>query len=235
MTQGEREITAETAREIGFAIGKVPLKIEPGKADAEQVFMVYAGASGDIVRTAKACGIKPQEVATMADEGNWLPRISELLDLKKLDKYDDVGRALSRASNFVQANRWRIFLERVVRRFEEIPDEELIPFFQTFKVTKDGTPVMTGFSMRVLADISSALEKCHWLLYQSLLDAPADRTARKAAEKPDITGGESDIHARIARTLVGMGMKTVEQHGEVAHDAILPPVILKPTVDTRVS
>jgi hypothetical protein len=152
-------------------------------------------------------------------------RIQELLDLKKIDKFDDVGRAISRVTNFVQANRWRLVLERMIRKFEEIPDADLLDAFKTFKVTKDGDAVMTSFSVRVLADISSALEKCHWLTYQSLSDTASDRTARKAKEKElEEPGGEADMHARIARTMAGVGMKTVDEHAVAAQDAVLPLV-----------
>jgi hypothetical protein len=112
----------------------------------------------------------------------------------------------------------------VVRRFEEIPDENLLDAFRTFRITKAGTEVMTGFSLRVLADISTALEKCHWLLYQSLMDSPAERVARRAVEKPEEPGGETDIHARIARTLAAAGMRTPEDHAQDAVTAIAPAV-----------
>lgn len=222
-------VTKRAAADMLDAITNAPMVIEPGRADAEQIFLLYAGSCGDVAKTARACNVSMQEVIKLAEEGGWLARIHELIDLKKLDKFDDVGRALSRATNFIQANRWRLFLERAVRKFEEIPDEELLEAFKTYKVDKNGDARMTGFSLRVLADLSSALEKCHWLLYQSLLDTPSDRAARKTVEKAGDPAGESDIHARIARMMTGAGMKTVDQHVEAANDAVLPPVPPKPT------
>jgi hypothetical protein len=231
VTARQKEHAAECSSSIAQIIANAPVTLDPkSNVTPDQIFPTYAGCSGDIFKTARACGITPQEVATLADEGGWLARISELIDLKKLDKFDDVGRALSRATNFVQANRWRIFIERMIREFEKIPDNELIDTFKTFKVDRMGESKCVGFSMRVLADISTALEKCHWLLYQSLSDTPPERATRKAVETAADEGGEVDMHARIARAMAGVGMKTLPEHGQDAQDAIvLTPVERPPT------
>lgn len=202
-------------------IVNAPLKVEETPLEVEQVFMTYAGCCGDVQKTAKACGISMQRVIEYAETGNWLERIRELIDLKEIGKFDDVSRAISRATNFVQANRFRMYIERVVRKLSEVSDDELLDEFTTKRVTKDGQVVVTGLSLRMLADIGSAMEKVHWMTYMALCDGTPERAARKAEEKPDDVGGDSDMHAKIARTLAAMKLKTIDQQVEEANATVV--------------
>lgn len=194
------------------------VEIGPGKADAEQVFLLFAAFGGDVFRCAHACGQPPEVVTCMAEEGKWMERIRALIQLKKGEKGPDVERGISRAINFVQANRYRLILERVIRSLDKLPDAELMDQFVSRKVARDGTPVVTGVSFRLLADLATALEKVHWMSYQALLDAPNDRTGRREKVKDEDTTGD-DIHARIARTLAGMTDHSPTKQAEAAQAA----------------
>lgn len=192
--------------------------------DPDQVFSIYVTSFGDVFKTGKACGLSAQRVTEMAEAGGWLARIRDVIDLRKLDQSDDVARAMNRASNFIQASRMRLFVERITRQLSEVPDDKLLDAFLIKKVTKEGAEIVTGISFRILADLAACLEKTHWMLYQSLEDGVPERQARRKEAKDASPAETDDVHAKIARAMAGMS----EQPAQVAtrdHEIISTPTI----------
>jgi hypothetical protein len=182
---------------------KAPTNVVPGKADAEQIFLMFAAFGGDIFRTAHACGVSPEEVTVKAEEGKWMERIRALIELKKGEKGVDVERGVNRAWNFVQVNRYRFIVDQLVRGMEEKSFDELIEMCRTYTRGKDNAQVPCSLSFKIFADLANAMEKVHWMTYQATLDLPQDRAHRRELGTGD-GAAEEDTHAKIAKALTGM-------------------------------
>jgi len=164
--------------------------------DRENAFMLYAAFTGDLERTAAALGVRPMDVLRVAQEEEWNEKLKPILDLKKSSKPGDIERAINRALNFVQAHRLRMVIERVIRRLTGMSAEELESYLFTSS-TKAGGEI-AKLSTRALADLASAVEKCHAMTYQALNDSMPERARRN-----DGNGGieAGDMHAKIAEAM----------------------------------
>lgn len=166
----------------------------------EQAFILYASFSGDIEKTAYALGADPGDVIKTAEAGKWQERLSAIFKLKKINRPGDVERAINRATNFAQASRMRLFLEKLVHKFYTMSDEDVERFcFSAVKTTdKDGNvTVEHKLNTRPFADFASALEKVQVLTYLALTDTTTERGKRKMDEDDGKTSAE-EIHSAIA-------------------------------------
>lgn len=170
--------------------------IESTKLDRENAFMLYATFCGDVVRTAAALNIAPSAVIRIAEEDNWNAKLAPIIELQKSATPGDIERAVNRALNFVQAHKMRLFLQRVVARVTGMTDSEVEEYVMAGH-GKDGF-VFKQLSTRALADLASALEKCHALTYMALSDTAAERVKR--GEKPG-TASANDMHTQIAEAM----------------------------------
>ncbi len=169
--------------------------------DRENAFLLYATFTGDIERTAHALGVRPMDVLKVADDERWNEKLRGIIELKKSERPGDLERAINRALNFVQAHKFRLFVERVVQRLTSMTADE----FSTYLLEtqgKDGTTI-PKLSTRALADLASALEKAHAMTYLALNDTVQDRTRRKEQSTDDNSGGE--MHAKIAAAMAAAG------------------------------
>jgi hypothetical protein len=187
------------------------------RVDEGQVFMLFGSFCGDIFKTATAAGITPTLVTELAERGNWMERLRGLIDLKQSAKPGDVERMFSRATNFVQVNRMRIAIDRVLRKLDFMSDDDLIDFITLKTFGPGGELKSSTVSLKMLADFATAMEKVHWMTYQALLDAPTDRQARREKVKEDPI--EEDIHARIAKALTQTPALDPAKVAEAAADA----------------
>jgi hypothetical protein len=164
--------------------------------DRENAFLLYAAFTGDLERTAAALGVRPKDVLLVATEENWNEKLKGILDLNKSGKPGDIERAINRALNFVQAHRLRMIIERVIKRLTNMTPEELEEYL--FTSTNKAGDEISKLSTRALADLASALEKCHSLSYQALNDSMQER-----AKRNDGDGGVSvgDMSVRIAEAM----------------------------------
>lgn len=202
LTREQREALEGTELLVRRTPGMEPPEIDPTRVDEAYLFMLFASFGGDIFKTAAACGIKPNDVTVAAERGNWLERIRGLIELKQLDKTGEIERQLTRAINFVQVSVYRMCIDRAIRRFERMSDEAFFSELSPKTYYADGQLKSSGFNAKPLADIATAMEKVHWMSYQSMLDAPQDRAGRREKVKDD-GPGEEDIHAKIAKALAG--------------------------------
>lgn len=165
--------------------------------DRSNAFMLYAAFTGDLERTAAALGVRAIDVLRIADEDAWNEKLKGILELKKSSKPGDIERAINRGLNFVQAHRFRMFVERVVVKLTGLSAEELDKYL-FYAPDKKGV-IYPKLSTRALADLASAVEKAHALTYLALSDTSADRAKRNEGAEGTIAAGE--MHVKIAEAM----------------------------------
>jgi hypothetical protein len=162
--------------------------------DRENAFLLFATFCGDIERTAGALNISGAAVLKMAEDDGWLRKLSGIIELRKSNKPGDVERAINRALNFVQAHRFRLFVERVIKKITGFTDEQLEQYLMTGNA---GPVVIKKLSTRALADLASAMEKAQAMSYLALNDTAQERIKRNETDNGDTAGGE--LHLQIQR------------------------------------
>lgn len=174
--------------------------------DRAQVFLLYAAFTGDIVRTAHACGARPVDVLRVADEEKWAEKLAPILELSKSQRPGDVERGINRALNFSQTHRLRLFLEKILSQVCNMSAEELREYVFLDKPDKNGNSIK-GLSTRALADLATAIEKCHSMSYLALNDTATDRGRRKEqSTNEDTNAGE--LHCRIAAAMSAISVSS---------------------------
>lgn len=164
--------------------------------DRGQAFLIYATFTGDIERTAVALNVSPVAVLRVADEENWAEKLKPILELKKSNKPGDMERAINRALNFVQAHKFRMFLERIILRITDMPADEFEKYLLSDAyVNSRGNVVDSKFNTRALADLASAMEKCHAMTYSALNDTAPERARRKTDTDSQ---NAADFHVKLA-------------------------------------
>lgn len=168
--------------------------------DREQAFQLFAIFAGNVEQTAAALNVRPEVILKAADELGWLEKLAPIIALRKSSRPGDLERALSRAINFVQAHRLRMFIERVINRLAAMGEEEFEDYIFQGSETKTGETVRK-LTTRALADLSSACEKCHAMTYLALDDTAKSRDSRKEND-----GGEAggELHAAIAKSMAAL-------------------------------
>jgi hypothetical protein len=172
------------------------------RIDADQIFLLYATFCGDIQKTAHASGATVKEVAALVARNDWDERIRGLIEIKKTDKAGEIERGISRAMNFVQAHRCRMYIEAILRDLTQRDLKEVLNLFIKDRVSKEGAVTGSELSFKPISDLTAAMEKVHWMTYQALCDSAAERVKRKEKVDDDVT--ETDIHARISKALSSM-------------------------------
>lgn len=180
----------------------LPIEARLEELNEENIFMLYAAFCGDVERTAHAANLKPTDIIDLATKHGWNEKLRGIIELKNSGKPGDVERAINRALNFVQAHQYRMFLQRIVKRICGYSQDALDDLIISEKFSKEGLPVSRQLSTRALADLASALEKCHALTYLALNDSTTERRARE--DKPDENVSGSELHAQIARAMSDM-------------------------------
>jgi hypothetical protein len=166
--------------------------------DRENAFQLYAVFCGDAERTAHALNVTAADVQRVATAEGWTERLSSIIALKKSGRPGDVERALSRALNFVQAHRMRLFLNRVIQKLCAMSDGELEKYCLAVEEAADGT-ITRRITARPFADLTAALEKCQMLTYYALADTASERVKRNETTDDGASAGE--IHAAIAEAM----------------------------------
>jgi hypothetical protein len=186
--------------------------------DKENAFLLYATFCGDAERTAHALDVSPETIKAMAEGSGWDKKLRPIIELKQSSKPGDIERGVNRALNFVQAHRYRLFLERVLRQLTGLSGSDLEAFLFPQEKTKgkaglDDT-VTQKFTTRALADLASAVEKCHLLTYLALNDTATERKERK--DDTDDSVAAAELHVRLARAMSEAGGASKSIKGIVA-------------------
>lgn len=155
----------------------------------EAIFRLYAMFVGDIERTAIACNKPVDEIADMAQAGAWQKRIAVLIKLQKSGIPGDTERGVNRAINFIQADRLRELIERIVRILTNMSEDDMLDNLLSVTVDKGGNAT-SKILTRPFADLATALEKCHAMTYQALSDTATDRKDRRETEDTNASAGE---------------------------------------------
>lgn len=201
--------------------------------DRENAFLLYASFCGDVVKTAAALNIDAVLLLKTIDAEHWAEKLAPILNLTKSSKPGDVERGISRAINFCQAHKMRLFIERVIREISGWDTETLRENLLPESVTKSGL-ASRKISTRWLADFMVCMDKCHHLVYASLNDSMSERVRRGDSDSP---GPAIDIHSAIARAMSCVGeSKTpramlLDSQLEVAADLAKQAAIPKPRPD----
>lgn len=171
--------------------------------DRENAFLLYAQYAGDVLRTAEALKADPVTILRVADEEDWAARLEPIIKLRKSTSPAEVERGLNRITNFIQAYKMRMVIERQLSRLFSMSDDELMAWCMSEVVTthKDGsTTTEKKLHTRPFADLASAMEKVHELTYLALNDTTPERNQR--AKKDEVQGPSAlDVHAEIAKAM----------------------------------
>lgn len=173
--------------------------------DLENVFMLYANFCGDVERTAHAAGLEASVIIDLAQQNGWNEKLRSIIELKKSGKPGDIERAINRALNLVQVHRYRMFLERVVKRICSMDAEEMDELLISHHCIEEGVTARK-LSTRPLADLAAALEKCHAMTYLALGDTATERKGRDEAQDSSVSGGE--LHASIAKAMGNLSVQS---------------------------
>lgn len=176
-----------------------PFQADDVVIDRENAFLLYAAFTGDVERTAHALNVSAVQVMRMAEVCGWNDKLRGILELKRSGKPGDVERAINRALNFVQAHKLRMLLERILQRITGMTHTEIDEYLFSGKITQAGS-IEKKLSTRALADLASALEKCHAMSYLALTDTAQDRAKRNEAASGD-GGSATEMHLRMAEAM----------------------------------
>jgi len=208
---GKQE-TDEEAKRAAVSLGEFVDRVgqrAPAELNLDHLFLLYATYCGDIKRTANTAGVSEDFVAEKAASLGWTNRIQSLIDLRKADKSVEVQRVVCRTTNFIQAFTLQCIIDDIIHEIQTMERGELIKMLFVEKLNRngEGTGQFT-LSLKAFADLATALEKVHWLIYQANSDTVQERTKRKA-EKEEIP--TVDIHARLSQAFASMRKITPEQ------------------------
>lgn len=171
---------------------------ESTEEQQERIYQLYALFACDAERTAVAAKIPVEVVEKMAQDGRWDAQFKTLIKLRTSGRPGDLERATNRAINFVQAHNYRRFLERVMRKFALLTENDLSDFCFEIRIDVKGNEIRK-LNMRPLADLATAIEKCHAMTYAALTDTASDRAKR--AENHEEDKQTQDAHVQIAGAL----------------------------------
>ncbi len=171
--------------------------------DRENAFQLYATFCGDVERTAHALGVTPVDVLRIADEGQWAERLRSIFVLKKSTKPGDLERGLNRAMNFVQAQRMRLFIGRLLKRFSTMDETEMDNWlFTTIERREKATGdvlVERKINTKSISDLAAAMEKCHQMSYAALNDTASERVSR--GDEAERETSATDVHTALAEAM----------------------------------
>jgi hypothetical protein len=164
-----------------------------------RAFLTYCACSGDPVKTSIAHGVTVAAIEECAEVYEWDKRLASVLSLARSDRPGDMERAVNRAINFVQAQQLRTVIDRCVEYLFGMKTEDVVEGSTPTKGLSAGRMQWRG-----MADLATALEKCHAMTYAALGDTMGERARMpmlptgKAGDKP------SEIFASMAEQALNM-------------------------------
>jgi hypothetical protein len=204
MTTRVEKAQAQAEKELRRLAPDLPSGAPDDRFDRENAFQLYATFCGDVERTAHALGIQPVDVCRVADEGAWSERLRAIFALKKSTKPGDLERGLNRAMNFVQAQRMRLFIGRLLKKFSMMDETELDNWlFSTVERHEKGengaTIIERKINTKSISDLAAAMEKCHQMSYAALNDTASERVNRGDEQERETSATE--LHQQLAQAM----------------------------------
>lgn len=184
-------------------------RLNKSSVDVSQIFLTYCALVGDSEKVAAALDLDPDFVRKLAHDEGWQTKIERICLLSKAGRPGDFERAQNRALSFVQAHQVRELIGRVVAKFRDMTEEEVLEAIST--VAKDGS---RHVSARFFADLTASLEKAHALAYQALGDTAGERKDRTSDESDEINA--SALHSAVIAALNNPKINSLEVVAEVA-------------------
>jgi hypothetical protein len=205
--------------------------------DRENAFLLYATFCGDVVKTAHALNVSPVAVLRVVEDEGWTEKLKGIIELKNSGKPGDLERGINRAICYVQCHRMRLVVERAIRVFTDLSEQEFRDQLTTTGAykNKEGAPVLVRTSTRSIADLASAMEKCHSMLYAALGDSGQERVRRKEIDGSSVA--VCDMHAKIAEAMAKVGAskspRSLLFDAQIAHGQELTAKVAKDTVEAE--
>lgn len=165
--------------------------------DVVACFLTYVTFCGDIEKTAAARNLDPAFVAKLSQDENWPARIKTICRMTAEGRPGDFERAQNRALCFVQGHQVATLLDRLIHELSEKTDADLVEVLTPRN--KDGSP--GPISAKVFADLTAAMEKCHFLKYIALGDSVKEREQR--AEEDGASVSANALHSAVINALNG--------------------------------
>lgn len=151
-----------------------------GTPDPVQVFLTYMNFSGDVAQTAVVLQVDPSVVSALAAAGNWAGKIKELVKLGDGKDPRELKLSINRAVNYVQADRLRRLIDRVLTTVSAKHDDEILELLTTTG------PKGASFSTRPLTDLVKAAAEAQLMTRLALGDVGAGELAEEAKGGSDI-------------------------------------------------
>ena len=148
--------------------------------DPVQVFLTYMQFAGNVEQTAAVLDLDTSSVKALEVAGNWKGKIEELVRLSEGKEPGEFKIAINRGVNFIQADRLRRLLDRVLTSLSNMPDEELIGLLTTTG------PKGASFSTRPLTDLTKAAAEAQAMTRLALGDVGAGTLAEEDSKGSDI-------------------------------------------------
>jgi len=184
-------------------------RLNKSSVDVSRIFLVFVSVVGDVLKTASALDLDPDFVRKLAKDEGWNEKISRICLLGKSGKPGDFERAQNRALAFVQAHQTREIIGRVISRFQDMTDEEILE--ATSNVAKDGSRHVSG---RFWADLTAAMEKTHNLAYAALGDTAGERNDNASEATDEINSAA--LHIAVINALNNPKVSSIDVVAEVA-------------------
>jgi len=184
-------------------------RVNKSQVDVSQVFLTFVALVGDVEKTAAALNLDSDFVRKLAHDEGWARKIERICLLGKSGKPGDWERAANRALAYVQSHQTREILSRIISRFQNMTDEEIIE--ATSSVTRDGTRSVSG---RFWADITSAMEKVNNMAYNALGDSCSERKDRSNETTDELNS--TALHAAVLAALNNPKVNSIDVVAEVA-------------------
>jgi hypothetical protein len=141
------------------------LKLNKNNLDCAKVFEAFIAFSGDETRTAIACELEVEEVHALAIAENWASRLKNWNELANGDA-KAVQIQINRAVSFIQGQRLRSVIDKLIQKLNELTPEELM-----VKLTAENGELRT----RPIADLTKAAEAANLICSRALGDTPHER------------------------------------------------------------
>lgn len=207
---------------------------EPGpptlNIDLNDVFMLYAQFCGDLKRTAVAANLPVSEISRLAAQYHWTEQIAPLIELHGSARAGDTERAINRAMCYVQAYRFRLVLERVLKTIQDLDREGFTGELAEIYKDKNGDPLKVVITAKVYSDLAAAFEKVHGMTYMALNDSAPERGHRIKREA-DTEQSVTDVYAQLSKTFVKMRVEDAASapvKPAVPAQAVEPPKVEPP-------
>lgn len=151
----------------------MPVILKTKDVDVLAVGWTYLHFFGDVPKTAVHSGVSPMVVEQLAREHDWDSQLQEVRSIRA-DETETDAKARNRTVNFLQAQRLRSIVDRVVSHLHEADDKTFASFFET--TDRKGNVIPNS---KALTDLTKAAETVHQLTYAALGDT---RAAEKAGD-----------------------------------------------------